>query len=177
MESQTQTICQTPADRCCIWGGAERPQPPVSTPAPVPQFEGNSSPAQSFNISKAEQVIKDMLDAQRVEVVASANQAVSSFGGASNVRRTRLRQRKSSRPQRAEEDDIPARRSCISELAPRERGVSSKPSPSHKRRKGMSKAAVLQEMAKIVQFRMQKGRQLATKSSAFYKVYPVLFGH
>ena len=149
----------------------------MSSPASVPQFNDDSSPAASFSVSKAEQVIRDMLNTQRTEaLVASANQTVSSLVGAANFR-TRLRKRKSARPQRAAEDDMPVPRSYISEVAKKERGAVCKPSPSHKRRKGMSRTAVLQAMEKIVQFRMQKSRQFASKSSAFYKVYPVLFGH
>lgn len=178
MATETQTICQIPADRCRLHDAAQRPS--VCSPS-VPQFcDSSPVPPASFSTCLAERAIKEMLSAQQQEAqqvaLRLANSAVQSLVGA------RKRNRKPVRPQRSW-DDLPARSSCVSaELGTNkgERVVASKgssPSPSHKRRKqGMSADEVLRAMQKIVKYRMQK-RRFATKSSAFYKVYPVLFGH
>jgi hypothetical protein len=157
---------------------SERPVPSPACPCspPVPQFNAANSPALDyFNVSKAEQVIKEMLIAQQNEARAAVNQTMQSLVGSAFKLQGR-RKRKPARPQRSAEDDMLCQRSdCCApvEVGPAKRFVASK--GSKKVKKGMSADQALLAMQKIVKCRVL--RPFQWRSSAFYKVYPVLFGH
>lgn len=171
---------QMPIDRHrpidCV---AQRPQVQSAShtcPAvPIPQFSQHASGSpQEFSVSNAEAAIKEFLSAQQRDALVAANARVQSLVGGFRVR---LRQRKPSCPQRSEDDvtrtnSTPRRVANEAGTGARGRGGAGKVS---KRKKGMSASDALKAMQKIVKCRMQKPRQ--SRSSAFYKVYPVLFGH
>jgi hypothetical protein len=159
--------------------GVDRPQRPLR--AAVPPFVSRASPPVSFSTCKAEEAVRAVICAQENEAreaIVAANKKVLQLVGS--------RKRKASRPQRAWAEDTARNTNTtslsfeISSSVPswerKASSVKSVSSAGRRRKQGMTADQALRAMEKIVKCRLKKSRKFAM-SPAFYKVYPLLFGH